>query len=106
MERVFFGLGAISAGLAVALGAFAAHGLRSRISPDALTTFETGARYHMYHALALLAVAWAAARWPGAPASAAGWLFFAGTILFSGRPYPLAVTGLPSPRPPTPFPGP
>ena len=94
MERVFFGLGAVSAGLAVALGAFAAHGLRSRISPEALQTFETGARYHMYHALALLAVAWAATRWPGAAVTAAGWLFVAGTLLFSGSLYLLAVTGV------------
>jgi len=91
---VFFGLGAISAGLAVALGAFAAHGLRSRISADALATFETGARYHMYHALALLAVAWAVTRWPSAWTSAAGWLFVAGTVLFSGSLYLLAVTGV------------
>jgi uncharacterized membrane protein YgdD (TMEM256/DUF423 family) len=94
VERVFFGLGAVSAGVAVALGAFAAHGLRSRISPEALATFETGARYHMYHALALLAVAWAATRWPGAAVSAAGWLFVAGTVLFSGSLYLLAVTGV------------
>ena len=94
MERVFFGLGALSAGLAVALGAFAAHGLRGRLSPEALATFETGARYHMYHALALLAVAWASARWPGGATSAAGWLFVAGTVLFSGSLYLLAVTGL------------
>ena len=94
MERVFFGLGSLSAGLAVALGAFAAHGLRSRISPEALQTFETGARYQMYHALALLAVAWVATRWPGGAVSAAGWLFVAGTLLFSGSLYLLAVTGL------------
>ena len=94
MERVFFGLGAISAALAVALGAFAAHGLRSRVTPEALATFETGARYHMYHALALLAVAWAATRWPSAWTSAAGWLFIAGTVLFSGSLYLLAVTGV------------
>jgi uncharacterized membrane protein YgdD (TMEM256/DUF423 family) len=94
VERAFFALGAISAGLAVALGAFAAHGLRGRLSPEALTTFETGARYHMYHALALLAVAWAAARWPGAASTAAGWLFVAGTVLFSGSLYLLATTGV------------
>jgi uncharacterized membrane protein YgdD (TMEM256/DUF423 family) len=94
MERAFFGLGAISAALAVGLGAFAAHGLRARISPDALATFETGARYHMYHALALLAVAWACGRWPSAWASAAGWLFVVGTVLFSGSLYLLSVTGV------------
>jgi uncharacterized membrane protein YgdD (TMEM256/DUF423 family) len=105
MDRVFFGLGALSAGLAVALGAFAAHGLRSRISAEALATFETGARYHVYHALALLAVAWAVTRWPGAWASAAGWLFVAGTILFSGSLYLLAVTGVRALGAVTPFGG-
>jgi uncharacterized membrane protein YgdD (TMEM256/DUF423 family) len=93
MERVFLVAGAISAGLAVGLGAFAAHGLRGRLTPDLLTTFETGARYHMYHALALLVVAWASARWPGGSISAAGWLFLLGTLLFSGSLYLLAVTG-------------
>ena len=94
MDRLFLGLGAVSAGLAVALGAFAAHGLRARLSPEALQTFETGARYHMYHALALLAVAWAVTRWPGGAVTAAGWLFVAGTLLFSGSLYLLAVTGM------------
>src|SRR5688572_762886 len=94
MDRVFFGIGVISAGLAVGLGAFAAHGLRARLSPEALQTFETGARYHMYHALALLAVAWAATRWPGGAVTAAGWLFIAGTLLFSGSLYLLAITGV------------
>lgn len=94
MDRVFLGVGAVSAGLAVALGAFAAHGLRARLSPDALQTFETGARYHMYHALALLLVAWALTRWPGPAVHAAGWLFIAGTVLFSGSLYLLATTGV------------
>ena len=94
MDRVFLGVGAVSAGLAVALGAFAAHGLRGRLSPEAMQTFETGARYHMYHALALLAVAWAVTRWPGAAVTAAGWLFIAGTLLFSGSLYLLAITGV------------
>ncbi len=94
MDRIFFGVGAVSAGLAVALGAFAAHGLRARLSPEALQTFETGARYHMYHALALLAVAWAVTRWPGTAVSVAGWLFIAGTLLFSGSLYLLAITGV------------
>src|SRR5688500_13039474 len=93
MARGFVGIAAISAGLAVGLGAFAAHGLRARLSPEALQTFETGARYHMYHALALLAVAWAATRWPGGAVTAAGWLFVAGTLLFSGSLYLLALTG-------------
>jgi uncharacterized membrane protein YgdD (TMEM256/DUF423 family) len=93
MTRVFFVLGSLSACLAVALGAFAAHGLRDRVSAELLTTFETGARYHMYHALALIAVAWASARGSGGAATAAGWLFVVGTVLFSGSLYLLALTG-------------
>ena len=92
MERVFFGLGALSALIAVAAGAFGAHALRARLTPDMLAVFETAARYQMYHALGLLAVAWAAARWPG-PAGAAGWLFVAGTVLFCGSLYLLALSG-------------
>ena len=92
MARVFFGLGALSALISVAAGAFGAHALRERLAPDMLAVFETGARYQMYHALGLLAVAWAVARWPG-PAGAAGWLFVAGTVLFSGSLYLLALTG-------------
>ncbi len=92
-ERGFFLLGALSAGLGVGLGAFAAHGLRGRLSADMLNVFETGVRYQMYHALALCAVAWASARWPGSGASAAGWCFVAGTIVFSGSLYALSVSG-------------
>jgi uncharacterized membrane protein YgdD (TMEM256/DUF423 family) len=93
VDRVFFGLGALSALLAVAAGAFGAHALRERLVPDMQSVFEVGARYHMYHALGLLAAAWAAARWPGGPAVAAGWLFVAGTVIFSGSLYLLSLTG-------------
>ena len=93
MDRLFATLGAVSACLAVAAGAFGAHALRSRLSADLLAAFETGARYQMYHALALLLVAWAATRWPGPPVRAAGWLFVAGTVIFSGSLYLLALTG-------------
>jgi len=95
MTRLFFGLGSISGGLAVALGAFGAHVLRDRLAVDMLANFETGVRYQMYHALALLAVAWAISRWPdsGLPI-VAGWLFVAGTLLFSGSLYVMALNGL------------
>ena len=93
MDRVFFALGALSALLAVAAGAFGAHALRNRLVPGTLIVFETGARYHMYHALGLLAAAWAAARWPGGATTAAGWLFVAGTVIFSGSLYLLSFTG-------------
>lgn len=94
MDRLFFSLGALSAFLAVAAGAFGAHALKTRLSPDLFNTFEVGARYHMYHALALFAVAWAAARWPGPAVSASGYLFLAGTVLFSGSLYALSLTGV------------
>jgi uncharacterized membrane protein YgdD (TMEM256/DUF423 family) len=94
VDRVFAGLGALSAFLAVAAGAFGAHALRARLSPDLLAVFETAARYQMYHALGLLAVAWMVTRWPGPWPARAGWLFVAGTVLFSGSLYALALTGV------------
>jgi uncharacterized membrane protein YgdD (TMEM256/DUF423 family) len=85
-------LGAINALLAIAAGAFGAHALRARLAPAALATFETGARYHMYHALGLIAVAWLAQSRPAA--STAGWLMLAGIVLFSGSLYALALSGV------------
>ena len=93
MDRAFALAGALSAFIAVAAGAFGAHALRARLAPDLLAVFETAARYQMYHALALLAVAWASNHWPGTPLRAAGWLFIGGTLLFSGSLYLLALTG-------------
>jgi uncharacterized membrane protein YgdD (TMEM256/DUF423 family) len=94
MDRLFATLGSLSAFVAVAAGAFGAHALRARVQPDLLAVFETGARYQMYHALALLAVAWAVTRWPGPWPARAGWLFVAGTVLFSGSLYALALSGV------------
>lgn len=94
MERLFLGIGALSAFIAVAAGAFGAHALRDRLTPEHLAVFETAARYQMYHALGLLAVAWAVTRWPDSLAVWAGWLFVAGTVLFSGSLYILALTGV------------
>jgi len=92
MARIFVTLGALSAALAVAAGAFGAHGLRGRLSPELMAVFDTAARYQMNHALGLLAVAWAS-RSLGSSAAAAGWLFVAGTVLFSGSLYLLALGG-------------
>jgi uncharacterized membrane protein YgdD (TMEM256/DUF423 family) len=89
----WFATGAIAAGIAVILGAFGAHGLKARVTPEMLVVFETGARYHMYHALGLLAVAGAAARWPSAWVTASGWLFIAGIVIFSGSLYLMTLTG-------------
>ena len=93
MDRTFFLIGAISAFVGVAAGAFGAHGLKERLSAEMLAVFEVGVRYQMYHAFALVAAAWAAARWPGSLASASGWLFVAGTVIFSGSLYLLSLTG-------------
>jgi uncharacterized membrane protein YgdD (TMEM256/DUF423 family) len=93
MDRLFFILGSLMAFLAVALGAFAAHALKTRLSADMLAIFEVGVRYHMYHALGLIAAAWACARWPGSGAHYAGWAFLFGIIVFSGTLYLLSVTG-------------
>ena len=94
MERFFFAAGAVAGLIGVGLGAFGAHALRERLTPDLLAIFETGVRYHFYHALALLAAAYAAERWPEGNAGLAGWLFIAGIVLFSGSLYVLALTGI------------
>ena len=87
-------LGALLAALAVAAGAFGTHTLRGPLPPERLEVFETAARYQMYHALALLAVAWAVDRWPKARAPRlAGWLFVAGIVLFAGSLYVLSLSG-------------
>lgn len=93
MDRLFFVLGSIAAFLGVALGAFAAHALRGSLAPELLAAFETGVRYQMYHALALMAVAWASTRWPGNVLNLGGGLLAAGTILFSGSLYALSLSG-------------
>ena len=94
MVAGWFATGALLWGFGVILGAFGAHGLQSRLSADMLATYEIGVRYHISHALGLLAVAWAASRWPGASTTAAGYLFVAGILIFSGSLYVLAITGI------------
>ena len=94
MERTFFALGSLSAFVAVAAGAFGAHALKARLAPDMLAVFEVAARYQMYHALGLIACAWAIGRWPGTLTLAAGWLFVAGTMVFCGSLYALSLTGI------------
>ena len=94
MSKYFFIIGSFSAFLAVALGAFAAHMLKEKLSAELFSVWEVGVRYHMYHALALLAVAWALNAWPEANLSPAGWLFVAGTVIFSGSLYAMGLTGI------------
>jgi uncharacterized membrane protein YgdD (TMEM256/DUF423 family) len=93
MERFFVIAGSLFAFAGVGLGAFGAHALEAHVEPRALATFEVGVRYQMYHALALLALAWAHAHWPGRLTQAAGWLFIAGVLVFSGSLYLLVLLG-------------
>ncbi|MFQ4146716.1 DUF423 domain-containing protein [Chlorogloeopsis sp. ULAP02] len=94
MTQIFLSLAAILGGLSVAAGAFASHALRERISERSLLIFETGARYQMYHALALLVVALLLSRIDSPPPSlvASGWLFIIGIAIFSGSLYALSLT--------------
>jgi uncharacterized membrane protein YgdD (TMEM256/DUF423 family) len=94
MDRLFFTFGCLFGFVGVGLGAFAAHALKARLAPELLTAFDTGVRYQLTHALALLAVAWACTRWPGKAVQASGWLFIVGTLLFSGSLYVLSITGV------------
>ena len=94
MDKTFLLLGSVSAFLAVAIGAFGAHGLRARLSPDMMAVFQTGVQYHMYHALALILVAAILGHLSGWLIQTAGWCFLAGIVFFSGSLYLLAVTGV------------
>ena len=94
MSNLFFALGSGLSLLAVALGAFGAHGLRSTLTAEMLETFEVAVRYQMYHSLGMLAAAWAALQWQNPLTTAAGWCFFAGILIFSGSLYILSLTGI------------
>lgn len=88
-------LGALAMGMAVALGAFGAHALKARLSPEMAAVWQTGVQYHAWHALALLAVGILLAQDPSRGGLVvAGWLFAAGIVLFSGSLYVLALTGV------------
>src|SRR5215472_8133343 len=93
VSRLFLATGGVAALLAVALGAFVAHALKSRIAPEMLAVWHTGVEYHVFHALGLLAVGVVAIRLPdSALLRASGWLMLAGIVLFSGSLYILAIT--------------
>ena len=87
MHKGFLKTAAILGALSVALGAFAAHGLKQILSVDLLQTFETGVRYQFYHVFALLATGILYAAFPGKLIKWAGYLFITGIILFSGSLY-------------------
>ncbi len=91
---LFFLIGTLAARIAVALGAFGAHALKAQLAPELLDIFETGVRYQIYHALAILVVAFTLARWETSVwLIASGWLFAAGIVLFSSSLYLLVLTG-------------
>lgn len=95
MSKVIIILAGINGFLAVSLGAFAAHGLRARLSPELLTTFQTGVQYHMYHALALLGIGVLMINFPATNLlRMSAWLMLAGIVLFSGSLYLLSITGV------------
>ncbi|HKK93501.1 MAG TPA: DUF423 domain-containing protein [Longimicrobiales bacterium] len=94
MDRTFALWGAIFALIAVALGAFGAHALESRVEPRDLEIWETAVRYQMWHALALIVLAALHTRWPGGGMVFAGWSFVAGIVVFSGSLYALVGTGI------------
>ena len=94
MAGRWFALGGWLGALGVALGAFGTHGLKSRVAADMVAIWETAAKYHLIHALALLATGWACERWPGPQTTAAGWLFVSGIVIFSGSLYALVLTGV------------
>jgi uncharacterized membrane protein YgdD (TMEM256/DUF423 family) len=87
-------LGALNAAIAVGAGAFAAHGLRDKLDARALEVFETGARYQMYHAFAIIIAGLVVSFGGSRGAATAGWIFQAGIVLFSGSLYALALTGV------------
>lgn len=93
MERIFVIAAGVLGLLGVLAGTVGAHVLAGRIEPEMLARFETGAKYHMYHTLALLATAVLASRLPGKLTGAAGVLFIIGIVLFSGSLYIYATTG-------------
>jgi uncharacterized membrane protein YgdD (TMEM256/DUF423 family) len=94
MHSTWLLIAALAGASGVALGAFGAHGLKARVSAELLAVFETGVRYHLVHALALLGVAALATRSPaGMWLSLAGWLFVIGIVVFSGSLYVMTFTG-------------
>jgi uncharacterized membrane protein YgdD (TMEM256/DUF423 family) len=93
VERVFFVAGALLGFTGVIAGALGTHVLQERIAAEQLDGYRTATSYQMYHALALLAVAWALSRWEHGALTVGGWLFLVGTLLFSGSIYLLVLGG-------------
>ncbi len=95
MDKFFVFLGSVNAFLAVALGAFGAHGLKSRLSPDMLDIYETGVKYHLAHALGLILIGILAHLMTRTElVNLSGWLILAGIVIFSGSLYVLSISGV------------
>ena len=95
MTRFLMCSGAVSAALSVALGAFAAHGLKTRLAADMLAVFQTGVQYQFYHSLGLMLIGLVAyVLKPSSLLTSAGLLMLAGILLFSGSLYVLSTTGI------------
>jgi uncharacterized membrane protein YgdD (TMEM256/DUF423 family) len=94
MDRTFAVIGALMGFVGVALGAFAAHSLKTKLTVDMFSVWEVGVRYHFYHALGLFVVAWVSNQFPESRVAVAGWLFIAGIVLFSGSLYTMGLTGI------------
>lgn len=92
-QKSFLVAGILLAFWAVAAGAFGAHFLRQRLTPDMLNIFEIAVRYQMYHALALIGLAWACGIFSDTLVFLSGWILFAGILIFSGSLYALVFSG-------------
>lgn len=93
--KLFLSLGALTAALGVALGAFGAHALKARLSAEMLAVWQTAVQYHLWHALGLVAIGLLAQHLPASvPVRVAGWLMLVGIVLFSGSLYALALSGV------------
>jgi len=91
--KIFMILGCLNAAFAVVMGAFGAHALRDKLMPDLMNVYQTAVQYHFFHGLGLIAAALAMPRISSATAAWAGWIMFAGLILFCGSLYGLSLGG-------------
>lgn len=92
MNHLFLIIAGISGFLSVGLGAFGAHGLKNKLSPEMMAVFQTGVQYHQIHTIALLVVALLLGNSASGAGTCAGWLFVAGIVIFSGSLYALSIT--------------
>lgn len=94
MKNLYFALGSVFSMFGVLLGAFGAHTLKKKLTPEMLDVFEVGVRYQMYHGIGLIIVAWALSQWQSTLTTAAGLCFIVGILIFSGSLYTLSLTGV------------